>query len=99
VEYGDAPPYREYDVRSVDSIPTDLPKHREEGLLLARPTWTGRTGSLVLAPGYPLGGIHGDHLLFTWSVNGRWFTLSLHGWPPLEESVATLRSIVASIDT
>jgi hypothetical protein len=98
VDYSDVPPHREYGLREVAAVPADLPKHREEGLLLGRPSWSGRVGVLVLAPSYPLGGIHGDHLLFTWPQGGRFLTISLHVWPPLDESEATLRALVASIE-
>jgi hypothetical protein len=98
VDYSDVPPHREYGLREVAAVPAELPKHREEGLLLGRPSWSGREGVLVLAPSYPVGGIHGDHLLFTWPESGRYLTISLHVWPPLGESEATLRALVASIE-
>jgi hypothetical protein len=98
VDHSDVPPHREYGLREVAEVPPDLPKHRGEGLLLGRPSWSGRAGVLVLAPAYPAGGIHGDHLLFTWREGGRYLTISLHVWPPLGESEATLRVLVASIE-
>jgi hypothetical protein len=99
IEYANGRPHREYLVRTVPSLPADLPEHREEGLVMGRRTWSGRTGTLVLAPGYPLGGIHGDHLLFTWLAHGGSLTISLHVWKPVREAEATLRGIVASIDS
>jgi hypothetical protein len=66
-------------------------------LLLAHPTWGGRRGSLILVPPYPLGGIHGDHLMFLWSESETDLAVSIHAWPPLDEAEATLRAIVASV--
>jgi hypothetical protein len=77
---------------------TDLvDKQRTEGLVISRPTWGGRTGLVLLAPPYPLGGIHGDHLMFSWTAEGTDFIVSLHAWRPLDEATATLRRIVESI--
>jgi hypothetical protein len=70
---------------------------RQRSLLLGTPTWGGRTGTLLLAPPYPLGGIDGDHLVFTWTEAGTDFSVSLHAWPPLSEAEGTLRLIVESI--
>jgi hypothetical protein len=68
---------------------------RKDGLLIAHPTWGGRQGSLILVPSYPLGGIHGDHLMFLWSDGETDLAVSVHAWPPLEEAEATLRAILA----
>jgi hypothetical protein len=98
IEFSNGRPHREYLVRPVMSLPEELPERRKEGWVLGRRTWAGRTGALVLAPSYPLGGIHGDHLLFTWVAHGGSLTISLHTWKPISEAQATLRTIVASID-
>jgi hypothetical protein len=70
---------------------------RKEALLLDTPTWGEIEGALVLAPSYPFGGIDGDHLIFRWEQAGKIYALSLHAWRPLNESIATLRAVVASI--
>lgn len=70
---------------------------RKHGLLLDSPTWSGRRGTLVLAPPYPFGGIDGDHLVFKWEEEGSIYAISLHAWRPLSESIATLEAIVESI--
>lgn len=71
-------------------------RRRDRPLLLARPTWGGRRGELVLDRPYPNGGITGSHLLFRWQRRGVDYAVSLHEWEPLREAVATLRAIVAS---
>jgi hypothetical protein len=67
---------------------------RRTPLLLARPSWRGADGALVLAPSFPRGGIHGDHLVYRWSQGDADYALSLHAWKPLEDAVATLRAVV-----
>lgn len=59
--------------------------------------WNGRSGSLILAPSYPEGGIEGDHLIYVWSENEMQYSVSLHAWEPLGESIATLKVVVESI--
>jgi hypothetical protein len=98
IEFSNGRPHREYLVRPVKSLPGELPERREKGWVLGRRTWSERTGTLVLAPSYPLGGIHGDHLLFTWRSHGGSLTISLHAWKPVAEVQVTLRGIVASIE-
>jgi hypothetical protein len=98
IEFSNGRPHREYLVRRVKSLPAELPEVRELGWVLGH-RWAGRTGTLVLAPGYPVGGIHGDHLLFTWRAHGDSLTISLHVWKPVAEAEATLRAIVDSIQT
>jgi hypothetical protein len=98
IEHSNGRPHREYLVRPVGSLPPELPEHRNKGLVVGRRTWSGRTGTLVLAPGYPLGGIDGDHLLFTWRSHGGSLTISLHVWKPVAEVQVALRRIVASIE-
>lgn len=70
---------------------------RRNGLALGRATWGGRSGRLVLAPPFPLGGIDGNHLVFLWRERSVRYRVSLHAWEPFPETVATLRRIVESI--
>ena len=75
----------------------DLSRKRKRALLLGRPRWNETSGTLLLAPPYPGGGINGDHLVYLWRQDGAAYTLSLHAWLPLRESTATLRAVVESI--
>jgi len=70
---------------------------RTRALFLGRVRWGNRTGTLVLAPGYPTGGQQGDHLIFHWSHGPVEYALGLHGWEPFLQTVSTLRAIVRSI--
>jgi hypothetical protein len=74
-----------------------LDERRTEGVVIARTTWGGLTGLLLLAPPYPFGGIHGDHLMFSWTTERTDYTVSLHAWKPLDQATVTLRQIVESI--
>lgn len=67
---------------------------RREALSLGDRTWNGRTGTLVLAPSYPFGGVDGDHLVFSWRDGEREYAVSLHAWKPLDDAVAGLRVMV-----
>jgi hypothetical protein len=96
VEGGDLQRHLEYRIRPAAEELT-VRKRRKDGLLIDRPTWGGRRGSLILVPPYPLGGIHGDHLMFLWSEGGIDLAVSVHTWPPLDEVEATLRAIVTSV--
>ena len=61
-------------------------------------TWEGRTGELWQGPAYQLGGaMEADHLIFRWTEDGTDYSLSLHGWEPIEQTEATLNLIVQSI--
>ena len=73
-----------------------LRESRRRPILLARPTWGGRRGDLVLDRPYPAGGITGNHLVFRWQRGGIDYAVSLHEWRPLREAVATLRAVVTS---
>ena len=77
------------------SAASPLP-HRT-AVFLGRDAWDGRTGVLVLAPRYPLGGDDGGHLIFRWREHGLSFAVSLHAWIPLPQAEAALEAIVASI--
>jgi hypothetical protein len=70
---------------------------RRNPVLLAERTWGDRPGRLFLFPGYPVGGIHGDHLVFLWQEGEVDRAVSLHAWSPIEESIATLQAMVESI--
>lgn len=65
-------------------------------LALGRFTWGTKTGVLVLAPRYPIGGVDGGHLVFTWETDGADAAISLHAWSPLSDSVDILERLVAS---
>jgi hypothetical protein len=69
---------------------------RGQPVLLGGATWNGRSGSLVLAPSFPLGGSQGNHLIFRWRANGVTYFLGLHAWEPFVETVSTLRRMVLS---
>jgi hypothetical protein len=56
--------------------------------------WGGTDGTLVLAPIFPLGGVDGDHLIYRWDRDGVEYSISLHAWTPLAETMATLHAIV-----
>lgn len=75
----------------------DPPKKRASALSFGERTWKGRTGDLLLAPSYPQGGMEGDHLVFRWTQEDVDYSLSLHAWVPLEETEATLKTIVESL--
>jgi hypothetical protein len=70
--------------------------HSTEALSLGRVRWGARAGELILAPSYPAGGMMGDHLIFYYRAHGHDYLLSLHGWEPFLQVVATLRVIVLS---
>ena len=54
---------------------------------------------LVLAPSFPGGGAHGDHLVYRRTKGGTHYVLSLHAWEPAGEAVRTLHRMVRSIET
>jgi hypothetical protein len=72
-------------------------RSRSDAIFLGSYTWGGKHGSVVLAPGYPSGGEHGNHLIFRWRQSGLACAVGLHGWEPLRQALATLRLIVRSI--
>ena len=55
--------------------------------------WRAR---LTLAPSFPGGGAHGDHLMYRWKSGGMEHVVSLHVWEPVGEAVRTLHAIVRS---
>lgn len=71
-------------------------RKRTRSLDLGARRWAGRSGRLLLAPEFPNGGMHGNHLIFRWRDGGREYVLSLHGWEPLTEAAATLEAVVSS---
>jgi hypothetical protein len=74
-----------------------LRRDRRRSVLLATPRRDGRRGSLLLFPGYPVGGVVGDHLLFLWKDPRGIYALSRHAWSPMVEAVATLEAMVESV--
>ena len=60
-------------------------------------SWGGLSGRLLQAPGYPEGGMEGNHLVFTWSEGPVDYSVSLHAWDPVAETEATLKLIVQSL--
>ena len=71
-------------------------KERKHALFFGRVRWGGRTGSLFLAPPFIYGGQLGNHVCFRWRRQNTNYLMSLHGWEPLPDAVATLRAIVAA---
>jgi hypothetical protein len=71
-------------------------RNRPRSLDLGPTRWAGRNGRLLLAPAFPNGGMHGNHLIFRWRDGGRDYALSLHAWEPLTETAAALRALVSS---
>jgi hypothetical protein len=70
---------------------------RAEAILLGAVRWNGRSGTLALVPGYPVGGSLGNHLAFRWRDSGGEYLVSLHAWEPFSEAVSALRAIVESL--
>lgn len=74
-----------------------LRETRKRGVFFGTVHWGGRTGALVLAPPYGLGGIEGNHLIFRWRGGENEYALSLHGWEPFRETVSALRRVIDSL--
>jgi hypothetical protein len=74
-----------------------LRRDRRRPVLLATPRWDGLRGSLFLFPGYPVGGMVGDHLLFLWKDPKGIYAVSLHAWSPMVQTVATLEAMIESV--
>ena len=64
-------------------------------LLEPEKEWDWKT-ELVLAPPFPSGGAHGDHVVYSWTEAGYEHRISLHAWMPADELVKTLHAIVRS---
>jgi hypothetical protein len=79
-------------------LPAHPPKKRNKALLLDTVSWFGKTGSLVLAPSFPSGGIDGDHLLFRWREGDEEYAISIHAWMPLRETTEALKAVAGSTD-
>jgi hypothetical protein len=75
----------------------NVPKKRDEPLLLGAHTWAGRKGDIALAPSFPAGGIEGDHLIFRWIEADTAYSISLHAWKPAVASYDALRVVVGSL--
>jgi hypothetical protein len=80
--------------RDVDTL---LDRRRDAAVRLPTPNWDAPRGSLYLFPGYPTGGMLGDHLVYVWSTEDAHFAVSLHAWSPIEETAATLGAMIESI--
>jgi hypothetical protein len=78
-------------------VPDPIPTKRREPVLLDHVTWSDKGGDLVLAPSFPSGGLDGDHVIFRWGEDGDEYAVSLHAWAPLDDTIATLKAVVASI--
>ncbi len=89
-------PFEVSPARRSDSM--RLASRRREALELGRPSWGRHEGTLLLAPSYPDGGVHGDHLVYLWRDASKTYAVSLHAWPPLNEAKATLRAVVQSTE-
>jgi hypothetical protein len=72
-------------------------EERQKPVLVGRVTWGGKKGSVALAPGYPVGGSQGNHVMFRWRQGGRAYVVGMHAWEPFSEAYATLRRVVASL--
>jgi hypothetical protein len=72
-------------------------EERPRPLLLGRVTWGGKGGSVALAPGYPVGGSQGNHVMFRWRLEGKTHVVGMHAWEPFTEAYATLRRVVLSL--
>ena len=70
---------------------------RPKALFLGAYRWGGKVGTVVLAPSYPTGGEQGDHLIFRWKQDSLGFAVGLHGWEPLSQTMATLKTMIESI--
>lgn len=79
------------------ALPEPIPRKRSKAHLLKTVSWFGKTGSLVLAPSFPSGGIDGDHLLFRWEEGPEEYAISIHAWAPLSETTQALRAVVGSL--
>jgi hypothetical protein len=75
-----------------------LDAERDTPALLGNFAWGGHEGTLVMAPAFPAGGVDGDHVVYRWQEGDTEYALSLHAWTPLEACVATLRTLVESIN-
>ncbi len=69
---------------------------RERSVLLARPTWAGVHGELVLDRSRPHARVAGDYLVFRWRLRGVDYAVVLSAWVPVREAAATLRAIIAA---
>ena len=74
-----------------------VPLGRVDPVFLGNVRWSGKAGSLILAPPHLFGGMAGNHLIFRWSEDGRSHAVSLHAWEPFLATVETLRRIIQSI--
>lgn len=87
-------PAGERDHRPLDEL---VAAKRDGTVTVEHVAFGDERGVLVLAPSFPAGGAHGDHLVFSWTHNGTEYRVSLHAWTPADEAVATLEAIVTSL--
>jgi hypothetical protein len=78
------------------AIRDPIPNKRRTAILLGAVTWSGKQGSVVLAPSFPTGGIDGDHLIFRWTEGGKEYAVTIHAWSPLGAGIDALEAGVAS---
>ena len=74
-------------------LETLVKERRDEATLIAG----YERGDVILAPSFPAGGAHGDHLVYRWMQGGYEHRLSLHVWTPVVEPVKVLRTMAASL--
>ncbi len=72
-------------------------KDANKALYFGQMHWSGKRGTLVLAPLFPAGGEQGGHLIFRWHRGSTEYAVGLHAWEPFLQTVATLHEIVDSI--
>ncbi len=87
-------PFRWPSNQAPQKMPPDPSSRPDEPVVLGHSPWGGTDGMLVLAPPFPSGGVDGDHLIYRWGRMGAEYSVSLHAWTPLAETMSTLHAIV-----
>jgi hypothetical protein len=63
-------------------------RHNPYALYLGHARWSGRRGTLAVAPPYTIvDSLDAGHLIFRWRQGGRDRAISLHAWEPFLEAV------------
>ena len=91
--------------KMISLVPTNFsPVPLKKAFIPARPRATevdvrdqGWNERLILAPNFPSGGAHGDHLIYRRSHKGFEQRISLHLWTPLQQPVQVLKAMVRSV--